>query len=327
MTSTTEIDYYKVLSVSRSANSKQIKKAYHSLALEHHPDKNSDTDGTRFKAILEAYEMLSDPLKKSIHDRSHGSTEIPPRTSQSVWDQAYADAWDLRDAQQPPTTAQEHAHRYYRQTYYGEPSPRRSYFPPSRSVSPDRVSNCSSNNSETRAASNNPETRRGYVPESGFDQETGFRSQERPFEDRGAPSRTSFSTSPQERTPSGASSTESAQPPERHEQAQQGSYGVEVDSVPEWEVATILDVPPRRSSFERDAEPNLVKAVIGHVDLIVMATKRRWFFFPSKTSFEVTLERPGHETKTFVIPTSIARNFGIYDYWYENEKLGVLDEL
>lgn len=317
-------DFYTALSVEKSATATQIKKAYHSLALEHHPDKNSDTDGTRFKAILEAYEVLSDPLKRSEYDKSHSSTGLPPRTSRSDWDQAYADAWNRRDPQRPPTTAQEHAHRYYRQTHGGDSFSHESYLPRSRSVSPDRVSNCSSNNSETRAASKNPDTRRGYVPESGVDRETGFRSQERPFRGRGAPSRTHHAHGPQEPTPrrSEASSSGCAQTSERREQSQQESHGLEVDFIPEWETEIILEVPPRRSSVERDAELNLSQAVIGYVDLIVLATKRRWLFFPPKESFEVTLERPGQETKRFAIPTSVVRNIGIYDYWYENENLG-----
>lgn len=61
-------DYYKILGVSRSATPEEIKRAYRKLAHEHHPDKKKD-DGTRFKEINEAYQVLSDPQKKAQYDQ------------------------------------------------------------------------------------------------------------------------------------------------------------------------------------------------------------------------------------------------------------------
>ena len=63
-------DFYKILGVCRDADSNEIKKAYRRLALKFHPDKNKDPDAEdKFKEISEAYEVLSDPDKRSVFDR------------------------------------------------------------------------------------------------------------------------------------------------------------------------------------------------------------------------------------------------------------------
>lgn len=63
-------DYYEVLGVSRNADEKEIKKAYRALAKKYHPDVNSASDAeAKFKEINEAYEVLSDPQKKSMYDQ------------------------------------------------------------------------------------------------------------------------------------------------------------------------------------------------------------------------------------------------------------------
>jgi len=63
-------DYYDVLGVSRNASQEDLKKAFRRLAMKYHPDRNKD-DGaeSRFKEIGEAYEVLSDPEKRSAYDR------------------------------------------------------------------------------------------------------------------------------------------------------------------------------------------------------------------------------------------------------------------
>lgn len=62
-------DYYKILSVSKNATADEIKRAYRKLAHQHHPDKNKENDGERFKEINEAYQVLSDPQKKAQYDQ------------------------------------------------------------------------------------------------------------------------------------------------------------------------------------------------------------------------------------------------------------------
>ena len=63
-------DYYKILGVARTASEKDIKSAYRRLARKYHPDVNPGDKNAeeRFKEISEAYEVLSDPHKRSQYD-------------------------------------------------------------------------------------------------------------------------------------------------------------------------------------------------------------------------------------------------------------------
>lgn len=64
-------DYYKVLAVARNASDADLKKSYRRLAMKYHPDRNKDNPDTeeKFKEAKEAYEVLSDPKKRSAYDQ------------------------------------------------------------------------------------------------------------------------------------------------------------------------------------------------------------------------------------------------------------------
>ena len=63
-------DYYEVLGVDKSADEKDLKNAFRSLARKYHPDRSTEDDAEdKFKEIQEAYAVLSDPEKRQMYDR------------------------------------------------------------------------------------------------------------------------------------------------------------------------------------------------------------------------------------------------------------------
>jgi molecular chaperone DnaJ len=64
-------DYYEILGVERTAANGDISAAYRRLAVKYHPDKNPGDAAAieRFKEAAEAFEVLSDPEKRSRYDR------------------------------------------------------------------------------------------------------------------------------------------------------------------------------------------------------------------------------------------------------------------
>src|SRR4026209_501440 len=66
---TAERDFYVVLGVERTATDAEIKPAYRKLAQKWHPDVNTDPAAQeQFKEINEAYQVLSDPDRRSRYD-------------------------------------------------------------------------------------------------------------------------------------------------------------------------------------------------------------------------------------------------------------------
>ncbi|WP_066565989.1 molecular chaperone DnaJ [Snodgrassella sp. CFCC 13594] len=75
----TEIDFYEVLGVTRTASDEEIKKAYRKMAMKYHPDRNPDDANAeeKFKDVQKAYAILSDREKRSAYDQ-YGHAGIDP---------------------------------------------------------------------------------------------------------------------------------------------------------------------------------------------------------------------------------------------------------
>ncbi|KAF3422162.1 hypothetical protein E2986_04768 [Frieseomelitta varia] len=86
-------DFYEVLKISRKANDKQIKKAYHQLSLLVHPDRVEEdikAEATeKFKVLGRIYSILSDNEKRKIYDQSGQYDE----ESEEVMMRNWADYW------------------------------------------------------------------------------------------------------------------------------------------------------------------------------------------------------------------------------------------
>lgn len=60
------MDYYSILGVNKNASDKDIRKAYKTKSMQHHPDRGGDEE--KFKEVNEAYSTLKDPQKRAEYD-------------------------------------------------------------------------------------------------------------------------------------------------------------------------------------------------------------------------------------------------------------------
>ncbi len=71
--------HYEVLGVPPDAPLSQIKAAFRELAKRYHPDLNPGMEGVRFRQILNAYDVLSDSIRRRAYDREIQRSASPTR--------------------------------------------------------------------------------------------------------------------------------------------------------------------------------------------------------------------------------------------------------
>jgi curved DNA-binding protein CbpA len=64
-------DPYSVLGVPRQASGEEIARAYRRAARASHPDSGGAASAERFQAVSDAYDVLRDPRRRALYDRSH----------------------------------------------------------------------------------------------------------------------------------------------------------------------------------------------------------------------------------------------------------------
>jgi curved DNA-binding protein len=104
-------NFYEILGVEKGASQEDIKKAYRSLAVKYHPDKNpGDTEAEeKFKQISEAYEVLGDEQKRANYNRSSNRTQYSDDFNfmrdtmfSQGWSQAFDEIYGSNGARKGP---------------------------------------------------------------------------------------------------------------------------------------------------------------------------------------------------------------------------------
>lgn len=86
-------DHYTALGLGSDATLADIKKAFRQKASLYHPDRNSAADAaTRFRAVQEAYDVLSDDTKRQAYDdnRRRNLLDDPAQTARDIWNSYFS---------------------------------------------------------------------------------------------------------------------------------------------------------------------------------------------------------------------------------------------
>lgn len=96
----TQIDYYEILEVSRTASADELKKAYRKMAMKYHPDRNPGDEAAeaKFKDVNQAYDILKDEQKRAAYDQyGHAAFEGGGGTGGGFGFNGFAGAGGLGD--------------------------------------------------------------------------------------------------------------------------------------------------------------------------------------------------------------------------------------
>jgi len=90
-----ELSYYEILEIERTATQEEIKKAYRKMALKYHPDRNQNDKEAeeKFKLVNEAYQVLSDESKRAIYDK-YGKSGLEGQGFNGFEGRSYEDIMD-----------------------------------------------------------------------------------------------------------------------------------------------------------------------------------------------------------------------------------------
>ena len=96
-------DFYEILGVPRTANQKEIQRAYRKLARTYHPDVNKDPAAEeRFKEVSEAYDVLSDPeLRRRYDTFGRDFRQVPEGMDAQTWQRVRSGACPVHGAAPP----------------------------------------------------------------------------------------------------------------------------------------------------------------------------------------------------------------------------------
>lgn len=93
MSASTTIDYYEILQLSPRASVETIERVYRLLVKRYHPDNQQTGDGSRFRLVCEAFDVLSDPVRRAAYD--------------VTYDDARDDRWKVFDQQSAADSREE----------------------------------------------------------------------------------------------------------------------------------------------------------------------------------------------------------------------------
>lgn len=88
-----QIDHYAALGVRTSATLSEIRQAWRQLAARYHPDRNASAQAPQlFRAVQQAYEVLSDPDSRKAYDdnRKRNLLDDPLATARQIWQEYVA---------------------------------------------------------------------------------------------------------------------------------------------------------------------------------------------------------------------------------------------
>ena len=85
-------DYYEFLQISPNAEAETIHRVYRFLAARLHPDNNDTGHEEKFQLLKVAYDVLSDPRRRTEYDKARAQTQTPPAPLAATVD--FMDAMD-----------------------------------------------------------------------------------------------------------------------------------------------------------------------------------------------------------------------------------------